>query len=186
MRYLLRHVVVTVLLVILVVRKRHLVPALFHLARGVGPIAAISKGDPWIWDDPHQPSAWFPQYILTGDPWYLDMMYAWAGITVATTDGDGGNEPRFRGPSGAYGGIARASVRSAGVRCMSRGWQKCALIPVHRAFQRLRAVSWRFRPLPRAQRTILPLHKTPEGATLAHYHRGWRMSVDTRLSINPI
>ena len=31
MRYLLCHVVVTVLLVILVVRKRHLVPALFHL-----------------------------------------------------------------------------------------------------------------------------------------------------------
>ena len=74
----------------------------------VGPIAAIpaAGGDAWTWDDGHQPSAWFPQYILTGDPWYLDMMYAWAGITATTTDGDGGNDPHYRGPSGAYGGIA--------------------------------------------------------------------------------
>ncbi len=74
----------------------------------VGPMAAIpaAGGDKWTWDDGHQPSAWFPQYILTGDPWYLDMMYAWAGITATTTDGDGGNDPHFRGPSGAYGGIA--------------------------------------------------------------------------------
>ncbi len=74
----------------------------------VGPMASIPVGgNPWTWDDGHQPSAWFPQYILTGDPWYLDMMYAWAGITAAITTGDpGGNEPYFRGPTGAYGGIA--------------------------------------------------------------------------------
>jgi hypothetical protein len=36
----------------------------------VGPMAAIpaAGGDAWTWDDGHQPSAWFPQYILTGDP----------------------------------------------------------------------------------------------------------------------
>jgi len=80
----------------------------------VGPMAAIPVGgDPWTWDDGHQPSTWFPQYILTGDPWYLDQMYAWAGITAAITNGDGGNEPYFRGPSGAYGGIASETRAAA-------------------------------------------------------------------------
>ena len=73
----------------------------------VGPMAVISSGgEPWSWDDTHQPSAWFPQYILTGDPWYLDMMYAWAGITAAVGNGDGNNVAGDRGPSGAYGGVA--------------------------------------------------------------------------------
>ena len=81
----------------------------------VGPMASIPVGgDPWTWDDGHQPSAWFPQYILTGDPWYLDMMYAWAGITAAITTGDpGGNAAYFRGPTGAYGGIASETRAAA-------------------------------------------------------------------------
>ena len=65
-----------------------------------GPIVAPRIGNPWTWDDAHQPSAWFPQYILTGEPWYLDELYAWAGITVfedAPAD--------FRGPNGTYGGL---------------------------------------------------------------------------------
>jgi hypothetical protein len=68
----------------------------------VGPFAS----QPWTWDDAHQPSAWFPQYILTGDPWHLDQMYIWAGITATTTDGVGGSASNDRGPTGAYGGIA--------------------------------------------------------------------------------
>ena len=80
----------------------------------VGPMAAIpAGGNPWTWDDGHQPSAWFPQYILTGDPWYLDMMYAWAGITAAITNGDGGNAAYFRGPTGAYGGVASETRAAA-------------------------------------------------------------------------
>jgi hypothetical protein len=34
------------------------------------------------------------------------MTYAWAGITAGVTDGNGSNASYFRGPSGAYGGIA--------------------------------------------------------------------------------
>src|SRR5271155_749064 len=75
----------------------------------VGPFAA----QPWTWDDGHQPSAWFPQYILTGDPWYLDQMYAWAGITAAITDGVGNNGAQYRGPSGAYGGVASETRAAA-------------------------------------------------------------------------
>jgi hypothetical protein len=66
----------------------------------VGPIASPRIGNPWAWDDAHQPSAWFPQYILTGDPWYLDELYAWAGITVFE------DAPfPYRGPDGSYGGL---------------------------------------------------------------------------------
>jgi hypothetical protein len=75
----------------------------------VGPIAAPRTGNPWTWDDAHQPSAWFPQYILTGDPWYLDELYAWAGVTVF---GDAPADAAcslscayFRGPNGTYGGL---------------------------------------------------------------------------------
>ena len=83
----------------------------------VGPMAAIpaAGGDPWTWDDGHQPSAWFPQYILTGDPWYLDMMYAWAGITAAIGNGDGSTAAGYRGPSGAYGGVASETRAAAWV-----------------------------------------------------------------------
>jgi hypothetical protein len=83
----------------------------------VGPMAAIpaAGGEPWTWDDGHQPSAWFPQYILTGDPWYLDMMYAWAGITAAIGNGDGSTAAGYRGPSGAYGGVASETRAAAWV-----------------------------------------------------------------------
>jgi hypothetical protein len=66
----------------------------------VGPIAAPRIGNPWTWDDAHQPSVWFAPYILTGDPWYLDELYAWAGITVFEDA-----PANFRGPNGTYGGL---------------------------------------------------------------------------------
>ena len=46
----------------------------------VGPNS--DKNDPWGWDGAHQPQAFFPQYILTGDPFYLEEMKFWASITA--------------------------------------------------------------------------------------------------------
>ena len=37
----------------------------------------------WSWDTDHTPSPFYPAYILTGDPWYLDEMYAWAAFAAA-------------------------------------------------------------------------------------------------------
>ena len=80
----------------------------------VGP---INLNQPWSIDGAHQPAAFYPQYILTGDPWYLDMMYAWAGFsnflyngadTAANVSGQGG-----RGPTGQEGGI-NDQLRGAG------------------------------------------------------------------------
>ena len=68
---------------------------------------------PWRADDGHQPSVYFPAYVLTGDPWYLDMLYAWAGTTVffdaSSPAIDCTNQvpycASYRGPTGAYGGL---------------------------------------------------------------------------------
>jgi len=74
---------------------------------------ALPSTVPWTADDAHQPSIYFPAYVLTGDPWYLEMLDAWAGTTAfidapspayncqkQTT-----NCSIFRGPTGAYGGL---------------------------------------------------------------------------------
>jgi hypothetical protein len=84
-------------------------------------VGTVAASIPWSWDDAHQPSIYFPAYILTGDPWYLDMLYAWAGITVfedapsptydcqkQTT-----NCSIFRGPTGAYGGLFGSNAARA-------------------------------------------------------------------------
>jgi hypothetical protein len=78
----------------------------------VGSIVA-ANARPWTADTAHQPSVFFAPYILTGDPWFLDMLYAWAGISVF---GDSPFSPyvcttqtttcsNYRGPTGAYGGL---------------------------------------------------------------------------------
>jgi hypothetical protein len=78
----------------------------------VGSIVAPASR-PWTADTAHQPSVYFPAYVLTGDPWYLEMLYAWAGISVfdnapfspyvCTTQT--ANCSQYRGPTGAYGGL---------------------------------------------------------------------------------
>ena len=93
-------------------------PSSWDNPRQVGPIVgSTTGGNPWTWDDAHQPSAWFPQYVITGDPWYLDEMYNWAAVEVyesapspayvCTTQT--GNCSSYRGPTGAYGGLNNAS-----------------------------------------------------------------------------
>ena len=83
----------------------------------VGPTAT---SHPWAADDAHQPSVFFPAYVLTGDPWYLDMLYAWIGWTVFETapspDYDcvkqTTNCSAYRGPTGAYGGLSGTAARA--------------------------------------------------------------------------
>jgi hypothetical protein len=74
----------------------------------VGPVS-----QKWSFDGAHQPSPFYPAYILTGDPYYLNEMYNWAGFSAARYDGSGVNAVSGRGPTGAEGVITDA-VRGAG------------------------------------------------------------------------
>jgi hypothetical protein len=55
------------------------------------------------------PNQYYPQYILTGDPWYLNQMYMWMGTQISNMYPNWGPshpyEPGGRGPNGAYGNI---------------------------------------------------------------------------------
>ena len=68
----------------------------------VGP---YNDNQPWSFDGAHQPSPFYPQYILTGDPWYLNEMYLWAGFTAARYNGADTGDSGGRGPTGIEGGI---------------------------------------------------------------------------------
>jgi hypothetical protein len=68
----------------------------------VGPIDVYQ---PWSFGPSHEPDVFFVPYLLTGDPYYLDGMYLWAGYTAATPNGADTSSPAGRGPSGDYGGI---------------------------------------------------------------------------------
>ena len=71
----------------------------------VGPVDANGHA-PWSFDTQHQPSPFYPQYVVTGDPWHLNEMYLWAGFTAASYNGVATNSPGGRGPTGAEGGIS--------------------------------------------------------------------------------
>jgi hypothetical protein len=73
----------------------------------VGPVS-----QKWTFDGAHQPAPFYPQYILTGDPYYLNEMYMWAGFSAARYSVDVGN-PKSRAPTGAEGSIAD-ELRGAG------------------------------------------------------------------------
>ena len=68
----------------------------------VGP---FNQSQPWSFDGSHQPSPFYPQYVLTGDPWYLNEMYLWAGFSAARYNGADTGDASGRGPTGAEGGI---------------------------------------------------------------------------------
>jgi hypothetical protein len=78
----------------------------------VGPLATHAQGQEWVFDGAHQPDAFYPQYILSGDPYYLNEMYMWAGFSAARYD-PGKNDLYGRGPTGVEGGIAD-QLRGAG------------------------------------------------------------------------
>jgi hypothetical protein len=80
----------------------------------VGPVSA----NPWSYESSHEPAAFYPQYLLTGDPWYL-------GEIEFLANWDAGRYPPGncaycqRGPDGTYGGIGD-EVRGAGWVIRSR------------------------------------------------------------------
>jgi Protein of unknown function (DUF3383) len=67
-------------------------------------VGSTTRG-PWSFDTAHEPSAFYPQYLLTGDPWYLSEMYLWAGFSAAAYNGANNNCSCGRGPTGAEGAI---------------------------------------------------------------------------------
>jgi hypothetical protein len=68
--------------------------------------ASQDIGDPWEGTPPdHLPQNLFPQYILTGDPWYLNVMQMWTGTIMAANWPNGGNSPLQSGPDGTYPNI---------------------------------------------------------------------------------
>jgi len=66
----------------------------------VGP---VSNGG-WAPDASHQPDPFSPQYILTGDYWYLEEMQFWASWGAVNSRFNPGS-PFTRGPEGDSGGI---------------------------------------------------------------------------------
>lgn len=69
-------------------------------AVGLLPTPRLSPANPWVPDGAHQPDPFSPQYILTGDHFYLEELQLWAAAQALTyAPGDYG-----RGTSG-YGGI---------------------------------------------------------------------------------
>ena len=90
----------------------------------VGPIALENGGppsagdNPWNWDGAHQPSYFFPQYILTGDPFYLEEMTFWASITAFDCWGQSPTVQQGCGPyppvPGLYAGAIHDEVRGNG------------------------------------------------------------------------
>ena len=82
----------------------------------VGPLNLHS---PWSFDGAHQPQPWFVPYVLTGDPWYLDEAYLWAGFSASRYPGGATGYAYGRGPTGAEGVIAD-ELRGAGWVLRSR------------------------------------------------------------------
>jgi hypothetical protein len=73
-------------------------------------VGTVDFNQPWSFDGAHQPSPFYPQYILTGDPYYLNEMYMWAGFSAARYVA---GASWGRGPTGAEGAIAD-ELRGAG------------------------------------------------------------------------
>jgi len=75
----------------------------------VGPAAPST----WTPDIAHQPDAFAAQYALSGDPFYLEQMYLWAGASAHYTNGAATNYAYGRGPTGAEG-VIDGEVRALG------------------------------------------------------------------------
>lgn len=67
----------------------------------------------WEIDGAHQPSYCYIPYLVTGDPWYLQEMYLWAGFSAAFYNGAATTQAYGRGPTGAEG-VINDQLRGAG------------------------------------------------------------------------
>jgi hypothetical protein len=84
-------------------------------------VRIVADPDSWKWnpDLSHQPDCATPQYMLTGDFWYLEEAWFWAAWSAAYSNGAANNTACGRGPTGKEGGIP-------GIRCLSMRGQAWA------------------------------------------------------------
>lgn len=75
------------------------------------------KSNGWGYDSSHVPEASAPQYLLTGEYWYLEQMEFWNATLAAGPNS--GSAPWGRGPTGKEGGIA-SQIRGEGWVLRSR------------------------------------------------------------------
>lgn len=66
---------------------------------------ATSSVHEWTPKDTHQPDPFYTQYMLTGDPFYLEQMQFWTSAFATFTDGAATGQGYGRGPTGAEGGV---------------------------------------------------------------------------------
>ena len=69
-------------------------------------VGTINTNQPYVFDQSHQPDAFYPIYVTTGDPFYLDEMYLWEGANALRGNGQSTTYPSGRGPTGAEGALA--------------------------------------------------------------------------------
>src|SRR5262249_24348504 len=69
----------------------------------INPVGTVT-GLGWQVDLAHQPRS-SPQYIVTGDYFYLEEMWFWASASTLSVDGSSMNYAKGRGPTGAEGNI---------------------------------------------------------------------------------
>jgi hypothetical protein len=84
----------------------------------------------WKIDGAHQPSYFYPQYILSGDPYYLQLMYNWAMFCAAFPNGAASPLVNGRGPTGKEG-VIRDQVRGVGWLIRNRAETTFALPDDH-------------------------------------------------------
>ena len=82
----------------------------------VGP---VSNGG-WRPDLAHSPDIWSPLYALTGDFWYLEELWFWAGWGAAFPNGVVVSQGWGRGPTGAEGGLYTGEIRATGWQLRTR------------------------------------------------------------------
>jgi len=87
------------------------------LPKVVGPLNQLPH---WSSEGSHEPDPFYVPYLLTGDPFYLQMLESWAAFDVASDWGLNISNWQGRGPTGAEGG-AFDELRG------------CAWLLVHRA-----------------------------------------------------
>jgi hypothetical protein len=74
----------------------------------INPVGAMSTQG-WTDDTGHEPDVASVEYLLTGDFWYLEEMWFFAGYDISS---DYYGSPYFRGPTGAEGILSHTQIRA--------------------------------------------------------------------------
>jgi hypothetical protein len=80
-------------------------------------VGNVDVGNPWPGDGAHLPQPFYPQYILTGDPFYLAEMEFWDSANSFTCWGGSPNNQQGCGPyptSSVYAGAVHSQLRGNG------------------------------------------------------------------------